>query len=103
MGHERGTDSGGREAVFYPPPDWVSMSALEASSPLISLSKTSAGSWSIRGLQKEQLVVIYPQGAVPTTEELTLKPALGESRFFNWWGQHPGGAGRDDDLDLEVS
>ena len=37
--------------------------------------------------------MLWAKGAKPA--EFAIRPAAGESRYFNWWGQHEGGAGRD--------
>jgi hypothetical protein len=45
-------------------------------------------------LKPGESVVLYLNGAKPNGGFL-IKPASGESKYFNYWGMHSGGAGRD--------
>ena len=90
----RPVKGGASTATFFPPPDWAS-AQLVASGSVILTKGTVSGSWELSGLEESALTIVYPEGQEPTEEQLTLKPAAGQSNLFNWWGQHPGGAGRD--------
>jgi len=88
--------AGATNATMFAPPDW-SKAAIAASVPSVQISKC-AGSrqcWVLDGLKPDEPVILYPRGKVPTAEQLTLKPADGNPKDFNWWGMHDGGAGRD--------
>ena len=84
-------------ATLFAPPDWAAAGvALVATSPeSVGVAACGEHCWGLSGLRQGELVVIYPKGKVPTGEQLTLKPAAGDPKSFNWWGQHEGGAGRD--------
>lgn len=92
----RSTVAGSTTCTFYPPPDWASLELVLSPSSTGSTLQRSAdrpGAWTLDGVTDE--CVVYPDGRVPTADDLTIRPASGgDSRFYNWWGYHPGGAGR---------
>ena len=62
------------------------------SSVQISVGTSPAGSVTFN-LAPAESVLLYVSGARPS--EFTIRPAAGERKYFNWWGMHEGGAGRD--------
>eukprot|EP00040_Diaphanoeca_grandis_P024371 m.618 g.618 ORF g.618 m.618 type:complete len:612 (-) comp296_c0_seq1:277-2112(-) len=85
----------GSKCTMFAPPDWESL-VLEtgAESPQVNLVRNeTSGAWDVIGLGQGEEVLIAPKGKVP--DNVVLNEASGTPDDFNWWGQHPGGAGRD--------
>ena len=76
------------------PTDWDAKT-LTTDDPNVSLScgAVPPGICVVNGLLAGASVAIFPRGERPTS--FAIKQAVGTAVDFNWWGQHPGGAGRD--------
>ena len=84
----------GRDVGLAVPVDWDTKT-LTTDDPKVSLScgAEAPGICAVKGLLAGAAVAIFPRGEQPAS--LTIKQAVGTAADFNWWGQHPGGAGRD--------
>ena len=77
--------------VLFPPPDWAGQELVAlGNGPAVSKGP-KPGSVTF-ALKEGEAVVLHPQGKPPS--DLTIRPAKPDGKT-NWWGMHPGGAGRD--------
>jgi len=77
--------------VLFPPPDWAGQELVAlGNGPAVSKGP-KPGSVTF-ALKDGEAVVLHPQGKPPS--DLTIRPAKTDGKT-NWWGMHPGGAGRD--------
>ena len=87
--------AGTTEVIMYAPPDWQ-LAELDATPVSVTVVATGNHTrWQIRGLAKGTVAVLFPKGLQPSAEELVIQPVSGEPQYYNWWGQHEGGAGHD--------
>ena len=97
------SEAGTAHCSFYLPPDWSAPRVAESGGPGHAAGAgptvakgTLPGQWLIKGLGKGGYATLVESGAAaPPADAMVIKPAAGEPQFFNYWGQHPGGAGFD--------
>ena len=88
--HRHRNDTG---VTLVLPGDWHDKTlAASPSSVQISVGTSPVGSVTFN-LAAAESVLLYVSGAKPS--DFTIRPAAGERNYFNWWGMHEGGAGRD--------
>ena len=66
----------------------------ESASVTVAKSSTEHGAWVLTGFTADVVAVVYPTARVPTDDDMVIRPVDGDTRVYNWWGYHEGGAGR---------
>lgn len=80
--------------TLHVPPDWATKTVAASLSHVTVTPASTQGAVVVSGLLQGESVVLFASDARPAPADLVLVPSEGDSRFYNWWGLHPNGAGR---------